>query len=214
MSSERISIKRAVLDVTKFGPSEDGNKSSDGPKTLLYVGRLEDMKNLPTLFRAFSKVQQSIELPRMKLVVVGYGRLESELKQLAGDLPNGGLIEFRGALKNSQTVTEYRKADVFILPSTREAWGLVALEAMCCELPVIVSERCGCARDLVNPKTGWQFDPFREQDLVSLLEQVSHMDRETLRKMGKSGRQVAVTYSPEHCASIILRTVGEVLVTE
>ncbi|HYZ84957.1 MAG TPA: glycosyltransferase family 4 protein [Bryobacteraceae bacterium] len=204
MDPGRIRIKRAVLDVNRFTPDPSVKKT--GPLRLLYVGRFEDMKNLPRLLKAFSSVDQDPANPRLELALVGYGRLEAELKSLAATLPNSSLIRFLGSRTNDQTVDEYRAADCFILPSTREAWGLVALEAMCCGLPVIISERCGCAKDVVQPETGWCFDPFDASDLTAKLEQVSRTPRSRLAEMGAAGRRLAGSYSPESCAEVILDT--------
>jgi 1,2-diacylglycerol 3-alpha-glucosyltransferase len=205
MHPERIFIKRAVLDVEQFEPPRSPRRHTT--KTLLYVGRFEDMKNLPALLRAFSSIPQDFERPRLKLALVGYGSLERELKELAANLPARNLIEFRGARNNRETVAEYHGADIFILPSTREAWGLVALEAMCCGLPVIISNRCGCARDLVTSETGWSFDPFNEAELADLLNRVSWCWPEELERMGESGRRLGVSYSPTNCADVVLSTV-------
>jgi 1,2-diacylglycerol 3-alpha-glucosyltransferase len=205
MNPKRIYIKRAVLDVEQFEPPSNSRRPIT--KTLLYVGRFEDMKNLPALLRAFSAVPQDLDRPRLKLALVGYGSLERELQELADTLPSRSLIEFRGARNNRDTVAEYHAADIFILPSTREAWGLVALEAMCCGLPVIISNRCGCARDLVTSDTGWSFDPLNEAELADLLNRVSWCSPEELERMGQRGRKLGVSYSPANCAEVVLSTV-------
>lgn len=206
MPRERIHIKRAVLDVAQFHPPPPGTQKS-GPKTLLFVGRYEEQKNLHRLIRAFCRVSQSGEDPRMRLALVGYGSLDDELTRLASSLPNGHLVEFRGPKANADTVQDYRAADLFILPSTREAWGLVALEAMCCGLPVLISNRCGCARDLVTEATGWSFDPFNDDDLTTLLNQASWLDRDRLREMGVAARDIGASYSASSCAAIIQKTI-------
>jgi glycosyltransferase involved in cell wall biosynthesis len=83
---------------------------------------------------------------------------------------------------------------------------------MLCGLPAIVSERCGCERDLVNPGTGWSFDPRDSAEFARILEAVAVMPLDDLRTMGKNAAALARTYSPENCAQIVLESIACVLV--
>ena len=66
----------------------------------------------------------------------------------------------------------YGLAGAFVLPSLTEPWGLVVNEAMAAGLPVVVSDRCGCASDLVRPgENGFAFDPCDIEQLAALLGQ-------------------------------------------
>jgi len=142
---------------------------------------------------------------------VGYGPLESTLRALAERLGTRQTVQFWGPALHNELPGIYRRADAFILPSVRETWGLVVLEAMLSGLPVLVSARCGCAYDLVTPQTGWTFNPYDETGLGRLLEHVCASPREALEQMGEAGRAVAREYSPENCARIIIQTVERVV---
>src|ERR1035441_6578083 len=87
------------------------------------------------------------------LRIVGYGPLEGSLRLKAESLGLNDIVQFAGPRKHSQLPEVYHSADVLLLPSTSEPWGLTVNESMLCGLPAIVSQRCGCARDLVNPGT-------------------------------------------------------------
>jgi glycosyltransferase involved in cell wall biosynthesis len=117
------------------------------------------------------------------------------------------VVRFEGALKQSELPRRYGEADLFILPSKYEPWGLVALEAMLCGVPTLVSSQCGCARDLVNEATGWIFSPFDLPALVERLESVSQMTRAELIPMGKAASRAGSSYSPEACAAIVGDTI-------
>lgn len=130
-------------------------------RRFLYVGRLVEVKNLELLVRTFN------EMPDLELTIVGFGPLEGALKALAG--PN---VRFLGAVDNDKLPEVYRGADVFVLPSRLEPWGLVVEEALNNGTPVIVSDRVGCKDDLVTAETGLV---FRHDDAASLKAAVRQM---------------------------------------
>ena len=113
----------------------------------LYVGRIAQEKNIHDLINTFNSNGK-------KLTLVGDGPLfESEKKRANKN------ISFLGYVSNLDLSDIYLKHDVFILPSISEPWGLVIDEALWFGLPVIVSSKVGCSKDLVSDlKTGVIFD--------------------------------------------------------
>ncbi|WP_418992003.1 glycosyltransferase [Alistipes sp.] len=121
-------------------------KSASDNKKYLYVGRLIACKNLEFLIDVFNKNGKF-------LTIVGKGELENALKRRAKDN-----IHFIGFIENDALGEIYRSHDIFILPSRTEPWGLVVEEAIYWGLPVIVSDRVGSYKDMVEyPKTGIVF---------------------------------------------------------
>jgi glycosyltransferase involved in cell wall biosynthesis len=105
------------------------------------------------------------------LRIVGDGELLTQLKVAY----NNDNIIFTGAKKNNELYLEYQNADTFILPSLKEAWGLVVNEAMCSGLPVIVSNKVGAAYDLVEGKdTGFIFEVGNVEALINKLDTMYH----------------------------------------
>jgi len=96
------------------------------------------------------------------------------------------------------------QSDCLVLPSLSEPWGLVANEALCSGLPILVSNRCGCARDLVTADTGWSFEAEDTNELASRLETVCLLPVERLHAMGAACIHLADEYNPEKCARRIL----------
>lgn len=123
-------------------------------KNFIYVGRLIDVKNVELLVSVFN------ELPYLHLSIAGSGPLESKLKTMAKSN-----ITFLGQINNRELYKYYRDADVFILPSKSEPWGLVVEEALNNGTPVIVSDKVGCAIDLVTKDTGLIFRSGDGDDL-------------------------------------------------
>jgi glycosyltransferase involved in cell wall biosynthesis len=95
----------------------------------------------------------------------------------------------------------YGLASAFIHASTTEQWGLVVNEAMASGLPVLVSNRCGCAPDLVQERVnGFTFDPLDVEQLARLMVQLSS-GLVDLRRMGDASRKIITDWGPERFAS-------------
>jgi glycosyltransferase involved in cell wall biosynthesis len=208
LPAERIVIKRAVTDTNHFRPWKWSVKPVSGPLAMLYVGRLAPEKNLAMVLHALSALKNNGEGQRLVFSIVGYGPLEQELKDLTARLGLTKAVRFEGGMKQSELPRRYSQADLFILPSKYEPWGLVALEAMLCGVPALVSSQCGCARDLVSEATGWIFSPFDQPALVERLETLSRMTRAELIPMGKAAALAGGAYSPEACAAIVGDTIN------
>lgn len=113
----------------------------------LYVGRLTAIKGIKDLLQAFNKINAK----NMYLFIVGDGEMRSMVETAADE---NAQIRYVGRLADKELIQAYFLADILILPSHFEAWGLVVNEAMAMGLSVIVSDRVGCIDDLVNAHTG------------------------------------------------------------
>jgi glycosyltransferase involved in cell wall biosynthesis len=173
----------------------------------LFVGRLAPEKNVSTLLRAHARYLESGG--SWPLVIVGGGPLSEQLHEQAKGQIQNGMVVFAGH-KNIHELPEfYAFAGCFVLPSTREPWGLVVNEAMASGLPVIVSSRCGCADDLVEDgSNGFIVDPENLSDLVAMLKRVAGLSNEERMRMGARSLEIIGNYSPERWASEIERLVS------
>ncbi|KDE54608.1 glycosyl transferase family 1 [Methanoculleus sp. MH98A] len=116
---------------------------------VIFIGRLIREKNVDLLLRALVPVRE--EVPDLRALVVGDGPERPALEALARDL--GLPVTFAGFLPDYDSVIAVMKASrVFVLPSTREGFGIAALEAMACGVPVVTADHPGnAARDLIVP---------------------------------------------------------------
>ncbi|HET9058227.1 MAG TPA: glycosyltransferase family 4 protein [Chitinophagaceae bacterium] len=163
--------------------TELGIKESD--VVFLFAGKLEPKKNLELLITAF----QQITRENAWLIVVGNGILEQILKLSAKDNKRIIFLPFQNQTKMPVV---YRLGNVFILPSRgpSETWGLAVNEAMACGRPVIVSDKCGCAADLVkNGKNGFIFNSTSVSELTAAMNFFLN-NPEKIRVFGK----VSYTY--------------------
>lgn len=135
-------------------------------REFVYVGRLSAEKNLAFLISVFNT------LPQYRLHIVGYGPLESELKSMARSN-----IVFHGAVDNLKLPEIYQSSDVFILPSVMEPWGLVVEEALNNGVPVLVSNKVGCAEEIITENyNGLIFQYDSASSLLSKIEKITEVE--------------------------------------
>lgn len=127
------------------------------PLSLLFVGRLASEKNIDLALRAFARLANEFDNSRFR--IVGAGPDLGRLQALARELGIDSRVIFAGAKNTLELADEYIRASYLVLPSSREAWGLVVNEALHYGCPVVVSDSCGCTPELVlEGRTGVTFE--------------------------------------------------------
>ncbi len=138
---------------------------------LLFVGQLIERKGIFTLLKAYQHFYKSH--PDWGLVIVGYGQLEEQVKDFVARKKLNKVI-FLGHIDQYDTPPVYVSCDVLVLPSTEEVWGLVVNEALHSGLKVVVSNKCGCAPDLIKEGVnGFSFSSGSVSSLVKVLGQIA-----------------------------------------
>ncbi len=166
----------------------------------LYVGRLAPEKNVAGLLRSW--LAYRCEGGTRPLVLAGDGPEAGSLRKLAASSPFGQEVLFTGQKSAQALIPLFSFAACFVLPSTREPWGLVVNEAMAAGLPVIVSDRCGCAEDLViSGQNGFIFDPTSNEQLTACLHRFEKLSADALSEMGAFSAHTIEPYSPETLAA-------------
>lgn len=143
VSGRRLTVARPGVDLGRFGPAV-GRRGNDGPSRLLFVGRLQPLKGPDVAIRTLAEVRRTE--PDTTLTIVGGAsgpdgaRQEpGELRRLASRLGVADAVTFAPVRPQEQLVEYYRQADVLLVPSRSETFGLVALEAQACGLPVVAA---------------------------------------------------------------------------
>jgi len=164
----------------------------------LFVGKFSEKKDPLCLLNAFLQINQ----PSACLVFVGNGELEDALKQAAFGYEN---IFFEPFQNQTQMPGIYKACDVYVLPSKGpgETWGLAVNEAMACAKPVVVSNKCGCASDLVKQgENGFTFSAGNVDQLAAILQGFVTGKHNT-EAMGKQSIEIIRNYSfAAICAAI------------
>ena len=165
-------------------------------KYFLYVGRLAPEKNVAGLLAAY--LAHRAAGGAWPLVLVGDGPERASLQAQAEDSLYAADIHFAGHQGAAGLPRYYAFAGCFVLPSTREPWGLVVNEAMACGLPVIVSDRCGCAEDLLAPGgNGFVFAPETPGALRSALAGMEALSETEWLRMSSASLFRIADFTPD-----------------
>jgi len=207
-----FAAKAAEVRKKRGAKSHESRVVSDGDEEAPYFlasARFIPKKNLGRLLEAYADYRRRrldtphatrhTLLPVWDLVLLGDGPMREELVRYVNEKGIKGVV-FAGFRQIGELPRFYAGAGCFIHASTTEQWGLVVNEAMACGLPVIVSERCGCARDLVKDGVnGFHFDPWNVEQLAALMAKVS--DPEFPRAdFGEASRRIIADFGPERFA--------------
>ena len=153
-----------------------------GEKSTVFVfaGKLIPGKRVRDFIRALQRAVNSGAA--VEGLVVGDGPLRAECETLvsSSELP----VRFAGFLNQSEIVKAYIAADMLVLPSEGETWGLVVNEAMCCGRPCIVSDQVGCGPDLVQPGRTGSIFPLGDLDTLAKLMVSFAGDEKLIQQMG------------------------------
>ena len=173
-------------------------------QVILYVGRIEPLKGIDVLLEAAALLDRSDDI--RVLIVGGSPGNDAELgrlKALTTELGIESMVTFTGAIKQNKLPDYYSAADVFVLPSHSESFGLAALEAMACGAPVVVSRVGGLKTFIDNGETGYLV-PWRcPEPFVQRLEML--LANPLLREaMGRAARAKALQMGWGHAADRML----------
>lgn len=173
---------------------------------ILFSGKLVDHKAPMDLLLAWAQIQ---EQQSVSLAFVGDGPLREQMTQFVRErrLQN---IHFLGFRNQSDISACYAMADLFVLPSRQEAWGLVVNEAMCFGLPIITSDHVGCAADLVREgENGYTFAAGSVEGLTNCIRKVL-ADELRRRSMGESSRAIIANWGIDNTAEGIVAALRSV----
>jgi len=165
-----------------------GRRAGAGDLTFLYVGRRDPYKNLPLLVRALAEVRKRGLQARLR-VVGGDDPRYPEARREADTLGINDAIEWSGYVPDDALLSAYQQADVFVLPSRYEGFGLPVLEAMACGTPVICSRTSSLPE--VAGDAALMIDPERIESLVDAMSRMIHEPELRVRLAEKGLAQAA-----------------------
>ncbi len=196
---DRIAGFYDVVDNERIGTATKAlraaNASAPQKPYFLFVGRLAEEKNVETLLASWLRYRE--EGGHWPLVLAGDGPCRVALETMVASSSLQSEVLFTGLRSLQELLPTYAAAGCFVLPSTREPWGLVVNEAMAAELPVLVSRSCGCREDLVyEGENGFSFEPTGTDQLVALLHAIEEMPEQRRAQLGVRSGEIVATYSP------------------
>lgn len=188
---DKIEVIPNGVDVDKFQPKKSP-ESGEG-NVIFFLSVLDEYhryKGLDYLLKALKIVKTKV--PDVKLVVGGKGVLIDYYMDMAASMGLENDVVFAGFIPDQEIADYYSRANVFILPSIsslQEGFGIVALEALACETPVITTDIVGVADDLEESEAGIVIPPKDTEKLADAMVEILG-DVDMQREMGKMGRKL------------------------
>ena len=215
VSPDKVYVIPAGVDLRLFRPLDKARaRQSLGlteDRVVLSVGRIEPLKGLDIPISAIARLEDAADT--RLLIVGGNPGRDSELRKLrsmAGQMGLRDLVTFTGAMDQTKLPTYYTASDVFVLPSYYESFGLVALEAMACGVPVIASKVGGPETLVEDGKTGYLISGHDPEPYAQALN--SLLANPPLREaMGRAALAKARTMGWDRVASRILDLYSDLL---
>jgi len=186
----RKKVVNLGVNTTAFNPKISKTKMKEelglsNDFVIGYVGRIANEKDIPTLYRAFKKVQR--DKTNVKLLIVGSG-----LKSLENRLRKDSSVILVGSTDNPEKY--YAAMNIYVLPSLLETTSLTTLEAMATGLPVIVTP-VGMLNDYINRDVNGLFFPRRNSDVLASKIIYLMENKDFANKLGKEARKTALKFS-------------------
>ena len=212
----KITIIPPGVDTSHFYPiPEDEARQYVGVdpdnKLILFVGRIEPLKGLDTLIKAIS-CHRTANLGQVTLMIIGgdpdvspqeMSTEMARIQQLCDDLCMGRMVVFLGKRAQDTLPYYYSAADVLVMPSHYESFGMVALEAMACGTPVIASQVGGLAFLVKDGETGYHVPDQDPEALCSKLLAILS-DPQQRERMGLRAAEYARDYAWANIAAQIV----------
>lgn len=187
----------------------------------LASARFVEKKNLPRLIEAYASYRKAVNASQAgsdkpaapwSLVLLGDGPQRPSLNSLLSERNLQDHVLLPGFKQYAELPVYYGLASAFIHASTTEQWGLVVNEAMASRLPVLVSNRCGCAGDLVEEGVnGFTFDPCNVEELASRMLELSAA-KSPLTAFGASSNRIISAWGLERFANGLQEAVEKAIV--
>jgi D-inositol-3-phosphate glycosyltransferase len=172
----------------------------DEHRTVLFVGRIEPLKGIDKLIKAMSYLQH--DEPIRLMIVGGDEQSEAELdklRRLTASLGMSDLIDFAGLVNQEELPYYYNAADVCVIPSYYESFGLVVLESLACGTPV-VANRVGIVESLLDYRNiGYMVDDHEPYNLAEAIARILSNSTDRL-SIAETARKTVVSFSWENVA--------------
>jgi D-inositol-3-phosphate glycosyltransferase len=206
--SPKISVISPGVDLDEFRPRRKRSARSrlgfgDGP-LVLFVGRIQRLKGIDVLLKAIAGLDDLAPGLRPTVAIVGgapeHERVDAEqremerLIQLSRSLGIEGQVRFLGGVPQDSLPSYYSAADVTVMPSTYESFGLVALESMACGTPVVATRVGGLSTLIRDGETGYLV-PWRDPSLFAQRIAELLTDEPLQRRMQRRAREHACGYA-------------------
>ena len=200
-TNKEVFITPFGVDVEKFKPQKQ--ESNKKYFTIGTIKSLEEKYGLEYLIRAFAILKKQLNDKKIKLEIYGDGSQKEYLKKLSKDFGLSGDIKFFGHIPHNFVPEKFQRFDIAVFPSLSESFGVAAIEAQACGVPVVVSNVGGLPEVVNNGKTGFVVPP---KDSYIIAKKILYLyeNKNIREKMGNTARKFVIeNYVWENNAKIM-----------
>lgn len=198
--ADNVAVISPGVDIVRFSPSGTGETDGALPLPANYIlclSRIDSNKGYDYLLNAFDIVRK--EMPEVNLVIGGGSpkpkQVESEVYAMMKDIVDEKQMHQRvllhGYVPDDLMAPFYRNAQMFVVPSKFEPFGMTALEAMACGAPVVASNLGGLTTVITDGETGLLVDPSNSEELSGAMLRLLR-DQNLAKKIGRAGHELAM----------------------
>ena len=181
-------------------------------RTFITVARMDWQKNHQIILDAIVKIGKEFFVKKnIQFLRIGDGLKEQELRGFIQKHDLWDIVILKGRLNFEETISEYKKSQLFLLPSLGEGQPLTVLEAMGCGLPVLATNVGDNSFFIKNDLNGELFEPGNVEEVVRVLRKYGELHSETLEKMWYQGKKWVQNYSREECVKKVVEGYTEIL---
>ncbi len=197
-----------ILPMESTGETPMPPNFQSAPSRLVRLGffkNLERKYGPEVLVEAFAKVAAAC--PEARLTLAGKGDMTESLRKRVAELGLSDKVEFPGRLPHERMMAAMRNTDIFVMPSTcQESFGVAAIEASACEVPVIATRVGGVPEAVVDGQTGILVPPFDSNRLAEACIALVRDPGERAR-LGRAGRQFVLDHYQWHANAATMAAV-------
>lgn len=175
----------------------------------VYIGKVIPRKGLNFLLQACVKLEEQ-GCHKYTLLVIGDGPQRQELEAFCQEQNLQDRVQWVGRVPYEQLGAYVRAADVFVLPTLEDTWGMVVLEAMALGKPILCSRQAGAVELVTDGENGYRFDPDIPEDLANKMRRFIDQP-DLIDSMGSKSKQLMTHYTPETAAQFLTEVASFVL---
>ncbi|MEK6854070.1 MAG: glycosyltransferase family 4 protein [Nanoarchaeota archaeon] len=203
--ASKINVVHNAIDKEDV-PEIASSKTTGAEKTVLYLGRITLQKG-PDYFIAAAKKALEAE-PNIRFIMAGSGDMEPRVIEQAAQMGIGHKVLFAGFLKDDEIHRAYKMADLYVLPSVSEPFGITPLEAVMNGTPVLISRQSG-VKEVLNHcllVDFWDIDQMANKMVAAL--KYREMHSELQRNSYEEASKLSWSKSAQRCIDVYSNVIG------
>ncbi|MEC3435041.1 glycosyltransferase [Bacillus cereus] len=215
--NKEIYITPFGIDTQLFRANDNKSNNENNQLRIGIAKKLEKVYGIDYLIRAVSELKKKLKIQgynniddNLKLIIICEGSKREELNSLVKELELENHVEFIGNIPNVEIPNYLNEIDIFCIPSLSESFGVAALEASACAVPVVASNVGGLPEVVLHGETGYLVDAGNSKELSERLYELA-LNPELRKEFGENGRElVSSKYSWKESVRIMLEVYNNI----